>query len=1496
MQCHYGGKVHSFSSLQSNNISVNKILHEWKSSIEKVDEYSRYIKHPHEVDGFLCECTNLQSFGKSCEYRLPIGTTFEKTIDWEVSMKEANEWQVQMHGNIICYTTLECNYGLLCLDWREICNGFQQCMFGLDEENCDFIEFNECEDDEYRCINGMCIPEEYFLDGQFDCLDWSDEIQWYYDAVCALEEVSSVCDDRLCPPDQWPCGDGQCISDRLYFQVLDMSTELSFCENRREQYYLCETHGDTQMWTLPNGRCYGAPQYKQFTIENQTIDERCEYLLKCFLTQGYEKQCPCKMKSSCKDHLQDLCFYERIQYPKGAIITPYTFYYYDIQYLSHRAQSPVLYLNGTIKCRGFSIKMNSRYVYHRPELRSRRIEYSLCDDDNSPWHILRINNVSYNANCHNNSKTFNNNLYKLIDICKKSKECISVYRINDGIENCLDGSDENIKYNLSNVNHYRFQCSFDEKTYLNVISIGDSIQNCLNNFDELWMGTTRKLSTFLCHSESTNECNILRQYIKMSWASFDQNKSHIERRVSFRDYCDTFWNINSNEEDLNQCRQWWICLDYQWQCRSGQCINTDWVLDGEWDCVDASDEEGVFDYSIPDRNFQLIQLNELRIRSNVYYEIRPFSMFCNQSREFGCIPINVSNSFYNSLDNRPCISFNQIGDGHIDCYGGIDERNTLQHCVMNEMLGYHVMCPSNRYNCPHYMSICHGRCFDGLDDLFWCNYHKNLSSNNILKGDFVCFNGTYIKSGRCNINPDCPFAEDEYMCYYKRSFKLEVSYRKLKFGFTVDVGKILKLYRYPKTTKTSESMNKSLQIKEKIYMKIMSSEVMSSLLPYLCNRGIGIEMYNKSIICFCPPQYYGDKCQFQTDRLIVLVHLNLSQSIYNEQTDHQIVIKLLVLFMFRNEIILQHEFHVRPSIESIVYEKKMIYFVYSRSFEYLLHKKERYKNRSNIINDHPYSIRIEAYEMKNNDEVSIVAIWRYPIYFDYLPVFRLAKVLRLIKLNNDKNPCLSNPCNENQQCYEIINENSTFICICKANFGGENCSVRNQLCIDEYCSSKSLCKPDYQGFQKGNRFPYCLCLLNRFGNRCEIEYDQCLSNPCQNNGLCFPKSNPNDFICLCNDSYYGDKCQFNKPKVQLNITKTVNHIGSVIQYFKIESISLELILVDQRIFHTLPTMLRYINDGKTLSDMILIKLYFSYNDIQSNIYLLSLHIKETTILGTTEVTEKSQCVSILALISNYSPFQYHYLCRNNTNLTCFYDESYICICEEDHSRVECFGYNHNFDLCSNCLSGGRCLRGNQFKLNDFICLCPPCYSGSNCQFNSNSFSFTLDQLFFIDLTAIKFKRTLCLLIIISALLFIIALLNNTFSFVTFRRQNCLCNGVGQYLFCMSIINQICVGFFAVRLIHLSLTISGIYSHPMIDKIFCKILSYLLNCSIRIAYWLASLVTIERIYSTVYLKGQWLKKPRVARCLMAITFFLILFSGAYELVFVKSFSGFNNIKS
>jgi uncharacterized membrane protein YidH (DUF202 family) len=207
-------------------------------------------------------------------------------------------------------------------------------------------------------------------------------------------------------------------------------------------------------------------------------------------------------------------------------------------------------------------------------------------------------------------------------------------------------------------------------------------------------------------------------------------------------------------------------------------------------------------------------------------------------------------------------------------------------------------------------------------------------------------------------------------------------------------------------------------------------------------------------------------------------------------------------------------------------------------------------------------------------------------------------------------------------------------------------------------------------------------------------------------------------------------------------------------------------------------------------------------------------------------------------------------------LFCFRDDKYICICDEKHTRVECFSYNNQLDRCSYCQAHGRCLKDEE---NDFICICPPCHSGKRCQFSFESFSFTFDQLFFQDLLSnnpVKRQTTFYFLIITPCLLFLLGLLNNICCFVTFRRPKCLRNGIGQYIFYMSIVNRINL---TIRLIHRTVNISNPYSYPTFDNALCKISSYLLTSSTHTTYWLSSLIAIERIYVVLFLNEQWLKK-------------------------------------
>ncbi|CAF4668217.1 unnamed protein product, partial [Rotaria sp. Silwood2] len=147
-------------------------------------------------------CT-LPSFGPMCQYSFAF---------YQSDYSSLNEMIYNFYLNnkyepitLTCYTHLQCNRGPApsCLDWSEICDGKVDCLNGgHDEEHCWQLEINDCAENEYRCINGQYIPDEFFRDNPvaFDCLDGADEARKLDDKreKCFLSEPTFMCEDVTC--------------------------------------------------------------------------------------------------------------------------------------------------------------------------------------------------------------------------------------------------------------------------------------------------------------------------------------------------------------------------------------------------------------------------------------------------------------------------------------------------------------------------------------------------------------------------------------------------------------------------------------------------------------------------------------------------------------------------------------------------------------------------------------------------------------------------------------------------------------------------------------------------------------------------------------------------------------------------------------------------------------------------------------------------------------------------------------------------------------------------------------------------------------------------------------------------------------------------------------------------------------------------------------------------------------------------------------------------
>ncbi len=137
------------------------------------------------------------------------------------------------------------------------------------------------------------------------------------------------------------------------------------------------------------------------------------------------------------------------------------------------------------------------------------------------------------------------------------------------------------------------------------------------------------------------------------------------------------------------------------------------------------------------------------------------------------------------------------------------------------------------------------------------------------------------------------------------------------------------------------------------------------------------------------------------------------------------------------------------------------------------------------------------------------------------------------------------------------------------------------------------------------------------------------------------------------------------------------------------------------------------------------------------------------------------------------------------------------------------------------------------------------------------------------------------------ILLLIGVVNNVCCYVTFNRPRPLIVGIGHYLRTASIINQLTLFMLLFKLIHLVLSIKGYFVHHLTNMVLCKVVSYLLACTSRMSYWLMGMVAIERVYVTWYLKGTWLKSPRIAKCIIATIILGIVAANVHELVYYQS---------
>ena len=240
--------VITFKQLRIMRVTTDQLL-KWSAPIDLIERYAAYLQNNLLAEDdhlFFYNCST-GWIGPQCQYTFDSGAPFSVIVKSAFQNRSVSKNDLQ-DPSTTCYTHLSCKYGgseFACLDWREVCDGKVDCVDeGIDEKHCFELEMNECEEDEYRCQNGLCVAHVFFRDDNVnpECLDRTDESELledtdnrYYD-LCA-SDPSFRCEEHTCQtsgfnPAPSACGDGQCArywnacANRRGFLVLKFDASL----------------------------------------------------------------------------------------------------------------------------------------------------------------------------------------------------------------------------------------------------------------------------------------------------------------------------------------------------------------------------------------------------------------------------------------------------------------------------------------------------------------------------------------------------------------------------------------------------------------------------------------------------------------------------------------------------------------------------------------------------------------------------------------------------------------------------------------------------------------------------------------------------------------------------------------------------------------------------------------------------------------------------------------------------------------------------------------------------------------------------------------------------------------------------------------------------------------------------------------------------------------------------------------------------------------------
>jgi hypothetical protein len=133
--------------------------------------------------------------------------------------------------------------------------------------DCLLLEINQCNNNEFRCQCGMCIPKTFLLDISYDCTDLTDEKDIYTHTflkdMFSYQSAELVLDFIICQSGLFSCSDGQCE------YRMDLSPR---CSNGRDLFF----RQNLYLSSLPNKN----------NNNSNNISFQCWFLMLCISNEA----------------------------------------------------------------------------------------------------------------------------------------------------------------------------------------------------------------------------------------------------------------------------------------------------------------------------------------------------------------------------------------------------------------------------------------------------------------------------------------------------------------------------------------------------------------------------------------------------------------------------------------------------------------------------------------------------------------------------------------------------------------------------------------------------------------------------------------------------------------------------------------------------------------------------------------------------------------------------------------------------------------------------------------------------------------------------------------------------------------------------------------------------------------------------------------------------------------------------------------------------------